>query len=277
MFAQYCKYIGDQVGEENDLCDIGSILQWVGVIETERVLECKPCNELIPNCLSCSSSKQCDICKKGSRLASIIDSHGIENQVCITDFCGFYGEGSGCAGVVGLEGCARSTSKLSGTTWIETCIRCLPGYYIETMTSGTNSYDGCNPMKGKLTVEVFVHPFDSMLFSQDKQSFTFDLDTPFEEWKGFRLENPLYSLQNLFFLSQKNVSDFAKFSEVSISAFLFKGVHHFVRCHDEDLIEFSDVGDYESFNSGENIDLLSLVCFQEAMNYAEKSCTGTAC
>ena len=83
-------------------------MQWTGLIESERVLECVTCSSLIPECIACSSAKQCDMCSSGARLAEIVDSFGVTNIVCIEDFCGFYGEGSGCAGAVGIEGCDKS-------------------------------------------------------------------------------------------------------------------------------------------------------------------------
>ena len=76
-----------------------------GLIESERVLKCKSCSELIPNCLMCTSNKDCDLCKMGYRRAEIKDANGVSNVVCVKNFCGFYGEGGGCAGKVTLEGC----------------------------------------------------------------------------------------------------------------------------------------------------------------------------
>lgn len=103
-------------------------MQWVGIIESERVLTCVTCSSLIPACLSCSSAQKCDMCQANYLKAEIVDSFGNKNVVCIEDFCGFYGEGSGCAGVVGIEGCDRSSSNLVDKVWVESCIRCAPGY-----------------------------------------------------------------------------------------------------------------------------------------------------
>ena len=76
-----------------------------GLIESERELVCRECSLLIPNCLMCSKSTDCDLCKLGYRRAEIQDAYNVTNVVCVTNFCGFYGEGSGCGGTVNIEGC----------------------------------------------------------------------------------------------------------------------------------------------------------------------------
>ena len=89
-----------------------------GLIESERELVCKACTDLIPNCLMCTSGSDCDLCKLGYRRAEIKDANGVVNVVCVTNFCGFYGEGSGCAGEVTLEGCDLSYTTVIGTTTV---------------------------------------------------------------------------------------------------------------------------------------------------------------
>lgn len=90
---------------ENSICDNGSIMRLDGLIKSEQVLKCKSCSELIPNCMMCTSGSDCDLCKPGYRRAKVKDAYGVESVVCVTNFCGFYGEGSGCAGKVTIEGC----------------------------------------------------------------------------------------------------------------------------------------------------------------------------
>lgn len=99
------------MGEENDLCDLGSILVWEGLIVSQQTLECKSCSDLIPNCLACRNSATCDQCQSGYLLADIYDSDGEKNTICIPDFCGFYGKGDLCTGTVTLEGCAKSSES----------------------------------------------------------------------------------------------------------------------------------------------------------------------
>ena len=113
-------------------------MQWEGVIESERVLKCKSCSELIPNCLSCEEATNCNLCKKGYLRSEITDSEGKKNIVCLQDFCGFYGEGSACLGTVGIEGCDRSNKLLVSRVWVENCLRCQPGYYL-ALNPGYNS------------------------------------------------------------------------------------------------------------------------------------------
>lgn len=86
--------------EENDSCGLGQIYQWQGLIESQMQLVCTSCGELIPNCLACDSSISCLMCKRGYLASAIIDSFGEARVICIKDFCGFYGEGTGCQGKV---------------------------------------------------------------------------------------------------------------------------------------------------------------------------------
>ena len=50
-----CYFIGNQTGEENDLCAQGAILVWTGLIEDQQELICTSCTTLIPNCLACKN------------------------------------------------------------------------------------------------------------------------------------------------------------------------------------------------------------------------------
>lgn len=67
--------------------------------ETEKLV-CKSCAALIPNCLSCTKSTDCDLCRSGYVRAEIVDAFGVTNRLCIREFCGFYGEGNNCLGKV---------------------------------------------------------------------------------------------------------------------------------------------------------------------------------
>ena len=69
------------------------------------------------------------MCKAGYRKANIKDAFGNDRVVCVNDFCGFYGEGTGCAGKVNLEGCDLSGSTMFNKTIVESCLRCSPGYW----------------------------------------------------------------------------------------------------------------------------------------------------
>ena len=119
--------------EENESCGVGEIMQWVGVIETARVLECTSCADLIPDCLACDSSINCQMCAKGYLKATITDGFGVSSNLCIEDFCGFYGKGPSCAaGQVTVDGCDKSVYQLTKKKGsVESCYRCSPGYYAE--------------------------------------------------------------------------------------------------------------------------------------------------
>ena len=60
-----CHFGGNKTAQENDFCGNGQILQWEGVIESQRKLVCTTCTTLIPNCLACDSSKNCNLCNAG--------------------------------------------------------------------------------------------------------------------------------------------------------------------------------------------------------------------
>ena len=52
-----------------------------------------------------------------------------------------------------------------------------------------------------------------------------------------------------------------EYADVLITIYFFKGTHHFIRCVDEDLVDFENVGDWENPDST----LLSVLCFSQAM------------
>ena len=70
------------------------------------------------------------MCKAGYRRAQIKDAYGIDRVVCVKNFCGFYGEGSGCSGKVKIEGCDTSYFTLYNKRLVETCQRCSAGYVL---------------------------------------------------------------------------------------------------------------------------------------------------
>ena len=81
--------------------------------------------------------------------------------------------------------------------WIESCIRCAPGYDLaRTYDKGSLQFI-CNPQTGKLSVEFFIAPYDNKILDVDKQSGGFDTTVTYEEWKGFSMSNPYYALQNI--------------------------------------------------------------------------------
>lgn len=57
IYYQKCTFAGEiDLDVEGAPCDeIGYIKQWRGYIESEQTLECVNCQDLIPNCLLCSS------------------------------------------------------------------------------------------------------------------------------------------------------------------------------------------------------------------------------
>lgn len=115
LYELTCFLIDNTVeAVENQACGSGQIYQWVGVIESVQELVCSSCSELIPNCIMCDSGTNCNLCKGGYLRATIKDSSGVDNIVCLPDFCGFYGQGDGCQDSVALEGCDKSVILTSG-------------------------------------------------------------------------------------------------------------------------------------------------------------------
>ena len=85
---------------------------------------------MIPNCLQCADSSTCNLCKAGYIRANITDAEGQVNAICVAGLCGFYGEGSGCKGEVGIEGCDKSMTLIINGLPVENCVRCTPGYFM---------------------------------------------------------------------------------------------------------------------------------------------------
>lgn len=69
---------------ENDICGNGEILQWEGILESDRELVCTDCAVLIPNCIQCNSSQNCQLCQAGYLRAEIKDALGQTNVVCLS-------------------------------------------------------------------------------------------------------------------------------------------------------------------------------------------------
>lgn len=112
IITQSCFDTKNQTGQENDLCGNGKIKRWEGLIPEKQTLYCRDCSEIIPNCMACTKTTDCDMCKLGYRRAIIKDAQGIDRTLCVANFCGFYGEGTGCTGKVKLEGCDLSSFTL---------------------------------------------------------------------------------------------------------------------------------------------------------------------
>ena len=127
---QSCFNAKNQTGNENDLCGMGEIKRWEGLIPEKQTLYCRECSTIIPNCMACTKTNDCDMCKSGYRRAQIKDAYGIDRVVCVKNFCGFYGEGSGCTGKVKIEGCDQSYFTLYNKKLQETCQRCSAGYIL---------------------------------------------------------------------------------------------------------------------------------------------------
>ena len=83
LYTADCLNISTLNVTENSICGDGKIMRLEGLIESERVLTCKSCEDLIPNCLMCTSNKDCDLCKMGYRRAEIKDANGVMNVVCV--------------------------------------------------------------------------------------------------------------------------------------------------------------------------------------------------
>ena len=81
--------------------------------------------------------------------------------------------------------------------WIESCIRCAPGYDSTYTYEKGSKQNICRPQTEKLSVAFFIAPFDNKILDVEKQSGGFDTELRFEEWKGFSMSNPYYALQNI--------------------------------------------------------------------------------
>lgn len=147
----------------------------------------------------CDSGTNCNLCKGGYLRASIKDSSGVDNIICLPNFCGFYGQGDGCSDNVALEGCDKSSIITSGRFSQESCERCSPGYY-EVAQEGdqysifTNEDSGtyvyfCYPVRDKLKRSHFLAPFDSVLADDKLDPYADGADD------GLTVDNPAYSLQ----------------------------------------------------------------------------------
>jgi hypothetical protein len=89
----------ENITAENQPCIPYAILQWEGIIESEKTLECIQCSNIIPNCVTCSSNSSCSICDTGFHNVDVYDTFGNLNNVCLKQFCGLPGKDSGCATV----------------------------------------------------------------------------------------------------------------------------------------------------------------------------------
>lgn len=50
-----------------------------------------------------------------------------------------------------------------------------------------------------------------------------------------------------------------------VTTYLMKGTHHFVKCVNEDEVDFENIGAW--WEEDEELELLSLLCFQQVMDY----------
>ena len=74
IITQSCFDTKNQTGQENDLCGTGKIKRWEGLIPEKQTLYCRDCSEVIPNCMACTKTTDCDMCKLGYRRAIIKDA-----------------------------------------------------------------------------------------------------------------------------------------------------------------------------------------------------------
>ena len=152
----------------------------------------------------CTSGSDCDLCKEGYRRAEVKDANGVVNVVCVTNFCGFYGEGTGCAGKVTLEGCDQSDTKIIEQVIVQTCTRCSPGYFLLALKVKENAAGEkqiCEPQNGKVKISLYLAPFNTMdmTVKADKDHFSFNFeDDAAGENRAFSPAYPLYLLAQVF-------------------------------------------------------------------------------
>lgn len=62
------------------------------------------------------------------------DAFGVENSVCLYNFCGLTGLGDNCSPSVTIKNCLKSNFITINKDNIETCERCEQDYYISDIT-----------------------------------------------------------------------------------------------------------------------------------------------